>query len=149
MKIVEVNKNDNRYIEQIIKLEEENFGKNGGVDIWLLKPLIKFGKVLVLLGSDGGVEGVAEFIRSFDGEEIYLYGICIKKTSHGKGCGKVFMEKILEYMKEKEMKKISLTVSLENYRGIGLYEKLGFERVEVSKDEYGKGVDRLIMEIKL
>ncbi len=147
MKIVEVNKNDNKYIDDIIRLEEENFGKNGGVDIWLLKPLIKFGKVLILLGDEGEVEGVAEFIKSFEDEEAYLYGVCIKKTSHGKGYGKLFMQKIINYMKEKQIKKISLTVSLENYRGIGLYEKLGFERVEVSKDEYGKGVDRLIMEL--
>ncbi len=149
MKIVEVNKKDKKYIDEILKLEEETFGKNGGVDIWLLKPLIKFGKVLILLGEDGKVSGVAEFIRSFDKDEVYIYGICISKKNQGRGLGKLFMNKIIEFMKGKKIKKISLTVSLENYIGIGLYEKLGFERVEVSKDEYGLGKDRLIMDLHL
>ncbi len=149
MKIVEVNKKDKRYINEILKLEEENFGKNGGVDIWLLKPLIKFGKVLILLGEDGKVEGVAQFIKSFDKNEVYIYEICIDKNSQGRGFGKVFMNKIIEFMKGKKVKKLSLTVSLENYVGIKLYEKLGFKRVEVSKDEYGFGIDRLIMDLYL
>lgn len=149
VKIVEVSKTDKEYIEEIVRIEEETFGKNGGVDMWLLKPLVKYGKVLVLTGEEGKVEGVAEFIKDFDENEAYIYGFAIGTSSRGKGYGGIFLEKSKEYMKGKGIERLLLTVDPKNIPAVSLYEKYGFEAKETIKDEYGKGIDRLFMVCKL
>lgn len=144
-KLVEISKEDKRYIDEVLTLEEEVFGKNGGVDIWLLKPLIKYGKVLALLDEAGKIIGVAEFIRSFDSEEVYIYGIALRKSERGKGRGGLFLELIKDYMKKYEILVISLTVSRENKAAVNLYKKCGFREEAFLENEYGLGNDRILM----
>ncbi|UUV19230.1 GNAT family N-acetyltransferase [Fusobacteria bacterium ZRK30] len=142
MKFLEIEAKDKKYIEQIIEVEKEVFGVSGGVDEWILKPIIRYGKVFVLVIEDE-VIGIAEYIRDFDGDEIFLYGLSIKKEYRKCGYGKKLLEESVKVFRENKIKKIGLTVSLENKPAIELYKKLGFKMKEMLKDEYGKGVDRL------
>jgi ribosomal protein S18 acetylase RimI-like enzyme len=142
MKFIEVKPEDKNYIEQIIEIEKEAFGVSGGVDEWILKPIIRYGKVYVLL-LKGEVIGISEYIRSFDGEEIFLYGFSVKKKYRKHGYGKKMLEESVKIFKENKIKRISLTVGLENQEAIELYKKLKFENKKLLKDEYGKGIDRL------
>lgn len=142
MKFLEIKAKDKKYIEQIIEVEKEAFGVSGGVDEWILKPIIRYGKVFVLVIEDE-VIGIAEYIRDFDGDEIFLYGFSIKKEYRKCGYGKKLLEESVKVFRENKIKKIGLTVSLENKAAIELYKKLGFKMEEMLKDEYGKGVDRL------
>ncbi len=136
---------DNRdEVEQVIKLEEESFGKDGGVDEWLLKPLAKYGKVFVV--KDGNrVRCVAEFMQKFGEKEVYLYGISTEKSSRGQGIAEYLLQKSIEYFSGRGMISVHLTVSGENEAAVSLYEKLGFEKKKILKNEYGIGVDRLYM----
>jgi ribosomal protein S18 acetylase RimI-like enzyme len=145
IKLLEIDKKNNKYIDEILKLEEEVFGKNGGVDIWLLKPLVKYGKVLVLIDEDNEIKGVAEFIKSFDSNEVYLYGIALKKSERGKGRGTLFLELIKNYMKKYNISTISLTVSPKNEVAVNLYKKCGFEEEVFLENEYGIGNNRILM----
>ena len=45
MVIRKIEKHEKEIINEIIENEIEIFGENGAVDIWNLKPLIKYGKV--------------------------------------------------------------------------------------------------------
>lgn len=144
-KLIEISKDDKKYIDEVLTLEEEVFGKNGGVDIWLLKPLIKYGKVLALLGENNEIEGVAEFIRAFDSKEVYIYGIAIRKSARGKGRGSLFLELIKDYMRKYEISVISLTVGRENEAAVNLYKKCGFKEEAFLENEYGTGNDRILM----
>ena len=142
MKFIEVKPEDKNYIEQIIEIEKEAFGVSGGVDEWILKPIIRYGKVYVLL-LKGEVIGISEYIRSFDGEEIFLYGFSVKKKYRKHGYGKKMLEESVKIFKENKIKRISLTVGLENQEAIELYKKLKFKNKKLLEDEYGKGIDRL------
>lgn len=144
MKFWEIKAKDKKYIEQIIEVEKEAFGESGGVDEWILKPIIRYGKVFVLIIEDE-VIGIAEYIRDFDGDEVFLYGFSIKKEYRKCGYGKKLLEKSIEVFRENKIKKIGLTVALENEGAIELYKKMGFKKEEMLKDEYGKGVDRLYL----
>ena len=148
MKFLEVKADDKKIIEQIIEIEKEAFGLNGGVDEWILKPIIKYGKVFVLV-LENKVIGIAEFIRNFDGDEIFLYGFSIKKIYRRCGYGKKLLEESIKIFGEKKIKKMGLTVSLENTEAIKLYRKIGFKMEKVLKDEYGKGIDRLYFSIEI
>ena len=142
MKFLEIEAKDKKYIEQIIEVEKEIFGLSGGVDEWILKPMIRYGKVFVLVIEDE-IIGIAEYMRSFDGDEIFLYGFSIKKKYRKCGYGKKLLEESIKVFRKNKIKKIGLTVSLENKEAIELYKKMGFKMEEMLKDEYGKGIDRL------
>ncbi|TDT70627.1 ribosomal protein S18 acetylase RimI-like enzyme [Hypnocyclicus thermotrophus] len=150
MKFIEILSNEKEYIEQIIKIEERIFGKNGGVDYWILKPIIRYGKVLAI-EENNKILAVAELINNWDNNTIYIYGFCVDIKYQSKGIGKVFLEKLKEYIikNKKTIKNIVLTVDKENIKAIKLYEKLGFEIEKELKDEYGKGIDRLYMMFKI
>lgn len=149
MNIIEIEKKHGKYINEILYLEKESFGELGAVDIWLLKPFIKYGKVLALQDENNKIIGVAEFIRGFDGNIAYIYGICIHKKERGKGRGKIFLQEIKEYMNKKNIEKLELTVSPNNTGALNLYKGAGFEIIEELKDEYGQGEDRVLMRCNL
>jgi len=138
-----IEKNDKRYIEEIIELEKKVFGENGAIDIWNLKPYIKYGKVFVYLDNNK-VVAVAEILKAWEGSNAYLYGLCVDTNSRGQGIGNKFMLGIIEYLKGQQVNLLELTVSPENLGAVSLYEKLGFERKEFLENEYGENKDRYL-----
>lgn len=138
-----VEKNDEKYIEDIINLEKGIFGENGAIDLWNLKPYIKYGKVFVYLVQNE-VVAVAELMRAWSGDKAYLYGICVDGNFRGQGIGKKLIENICEYLKAQGVKLIELTVAPENKEAIALYEKLGFEKEEFLENEYGENKHRYL-----
>lgn len=144
MEFLEVTAEDTESIKEIIFIEEEAFGKNGGVDEWILKPLVRYGKVFVLK-SDEKIVSIGEFMGKFDSDEVFLYGLCTRKESRGRGYAVEMMRRSEAYFSRRGMNKLGLTVDPSNEVAIGLYRKLGYDIGELQKDEYGKGVDRLFM----
>lgn len=143
MEIICIEENNKKYIEEIIKLEEEVFGKNGAIDYWNLKPLIKYGKVYALI-VENELLACAEIMKKWDGRTVYLYGLAVKKGYSGKGYGYKILEKILQDIQLEKIENIELTVSQLNLNAIKLYEKFGFKRIKFLKDEYGKNIDRIL-----
>ena len=148
MKFLEIKAKDKKYIEQIIEIEKEAFGVEGGVDEWVLKPIIRYGKVHVLI-IEKEVIGVAEYIRDFDGDEIFLYGFSIKKEYRKCGYGKKLLEESVKIFRKNKIKKIGLTAALENNEAINLYNKIGFKKEKILKDEYGKDIDRFYFSMEI
>ena len=134
---------DKKYIEEILELEQEVFGLNGAIDLWNLKPYIKYGKVFVLLHEEK-VIATCELLKSWDNKKVYLYGFAVKKQFSGKGVGSKFLENVINSLDNENIEAIELTVAPENLAGIKLYEKFGFERVKVLENEYGEGQDRYL-----
>lgn len=141
----EVRAEERSIIEQIVELEEVVFGKNGGVDEWILKPFVRYGKVYVILKKHE-VVGVAELMRSWSGNSVYIYGFAVKQKEQRKGFGSFLLNKLIEELKKEKLDKITLTVAQENKSAIVLYEKFDFKKTKILKDEYGKNIDRLYME---
>ena len=61
MKIVQVSIKDKDLMDGIVEMEKSTFGRFGGVDLWILKPIVKFGRVFVVV-EKGVVIGAAEFM---------------------------------------------------------------------------------------
>ncbi len=141
IKIVE--KNDKKYIEEIIELEKKVFGENGAIDIWNLKPYVKYGRVFVYLERDK-VVAVAEIMKTWQEDKVYLYGLCVDVDYRGQGIGNKFMLDIFRYLKVENIKLVELTVAPENVEAIKLYEKIGFERKEFLENEYGEDKNRYL-----
>lgn len=148
MEIICVSEKDSNYLEQIIDLEKEVFGENGAIDYWNLKPIVKYGKVYAIV-EEKEILACAELLKSWETNEVYLYGLAVKKKCFGKGFGKILLKEILNIVSKEGIEKIKLTVAAENMVAIKLYEKFGFKKVSVLENEYGYGIHRILYEKRL
>lgn len=149
MKFHELSEIDLEYLKRIVALEEEAFEGQGGVDLWILKALIRYGKVFVLETEEGELVSVLEFMQVFQKEEVFLYGICTKKKYRQQGWAEYILELGEKYLIEKGYKEIALTVDPKNEIAIHLYQNREYKVLEIQKNEYGEGVDRLLMKKSL
>ncbi len=119
-----------------------------GMNEWGLVPQIRHGSVYILKEDDQtDIMGLAIFMRDWENtEKAYLFDFAIDKDIQGHGFGRQFLKIIAENLLEQDFKKISLTVDVENEPAIRLYRHIGFKPVEYSRNEYGKGHNRYIME---
>lgn len=147
-----IRKNENN-IESIFKIEDETFGKesnNLSMNIWSLLTFIRYGKIFGFYNS-GTLKGYAIYIKSWDDPTfVYLAKIAVDSECQGNGYGSILLTRSLNILKKSGIARIGLTVDPNNPRNIHLYcDKFGFHTTEFRKNEYGKGYDRLFMELDL
>lgn len=145
MKFREVTQTDLPFLKRIVELEDEAFEGQGGVDLWILKALIRYGKVFMIENEEEEIVSLVEYMQVFEKKEVFLYGICTRKRYRYQGHATDIMRKSEEYLKKMGYKAISLTVDPENEIGINLYKHLGYDVVEFEENEYGEGVHRYLM----
>ena len=144
MILKELNRADLPLISEIVELEEEAFGGKGGVDLWILKALLRYGKVFILENEEK-IISIVEYMQCFDKKEVFLYGICTLKEFRHMGNAKKIMNESEKYLREKGYEAISLTVDPENEKAIDMYKHLGYDIVEYQENEYGNGIHRYLM----
>ncbi len=145
----EINEIDYSVIYQVQEIETEAFGE-GAMNEWFLVPFIRYGKVYVLMNSDGEVVASAEYMRDFSNPQMaYLFALSVKQPLRGQGLGTKLMQKSLAKLKEEGIELVKLTVGPENGRALRLYRKLGFIQAEFCPNEYGQGEDRLVLQKQL
>lgn len=104
MIIKEVSIDEIQYINEIVELEKLTFGKFGGVDLWILKPLVKFGKVFIAI-ENKKIIGAAEFLISSDSPHAFLYGLSTHKLHQNKGVANSLLLFCEKYFFKKGIKK--------------------------------------------
>lgn len=79
-------------------------------------------------------------------------GIAVKSRHRGKGLGTVMIRRAIEWCRMNDIKKLNLEVFSSNESAIRLYEKIGFVKEGIKKDQFnidGKFVDDVLMTYKL
>lgn len=119
-----------------------------GMDEWGLVPQIRHGSVYILKEEEKtDIKGLAILMRDWENpEKAYLFDFAIEKEIQGHGFGRQFLKIIAENLQEQNFEKIDLTVDVDNQPAINLYKHIGFRPIEYSRNEYGKGHNRYIME---
>lgn len=146
--VVELKEIDNELVNQIVKLEQDAFGV-GGMNQWFITPFIRYGSVFVII-DHGEVMAVAEYMRDFNKvSEAYLFGFTVKREQRSQGLGRALLTAAHTKLKAKGINVISLTVDPQNKVAIELYLKLGFTEFDFLPNEYGTGIDRLVMTLEL
>lgn len=148
MKIVQVSIKDKDIMDGIVEMEKSTFGRFGGVDLWILKPIVKFGRVFAVI-ENGKVIGAAEFMVAFDRPEAFLYGFSVMEEYRERGIGTNLLIHGENYFKEYGIKVVSLTVDPKNEKAITLYKNLNYYVESLEIDEYEQGIDRYIMKKNL
>jgi len=70
-------------------------------------------------------------------------------THRGKGIARQLMAMITSWAKEQGSIAMMLEVKVDNSNAIGLYESLGYSKLNVRKDYFGAGLDALVMRLDL
>ena len=147
MEFVEIGGENLNEIENIEKLEKECFG-DGGINMWVLKPFAKYGKIY-WLKKDNEIKAFCEIIMGWDRKTAYIFSFGVNKDEQKKGFGYKLMQLIIEKLKSENVEKIELTVYPLNKSGVKLYEKCGFIVEKSMENEYGNGESRYLMGLKL
>lgn len=144
-----IEKNQPHIIDQLIEMDQQAFGE-GGLDEWTMVPILRHGRIVALYHGKQIIGG-AQFLRDWDDmHKAYLYGVSIAKEHRGKKFGTYFLKLCFNQLKEENFDTIELTVDPDNHRAIRVYQKkLGFKIMDERKNEYGKGEDRIIMQVKI
>jgi ribosomal-protein-alanine N-acetyltransferase len=89
---------------------------------------------------DGNVVGHAVF--SVSAGESHLLNLCISRDFQGIGCGRKFVEFVIERVTARQAEVMFLEVRPSNSIAIALYESLGFAEVGTRPDYYPTHIGR-------
>ena len=81
--------------------------------------------------------------------EADILTVGVVQNQRGKGIAKALMALITEWAKAQGSTAMMLEVKVDNPEAIGLYESLGYSKLNVRKDYFGAGLDALVMRLEL
>ncbi len=97
--------------------------------------------------TDSEISGYIVYRVLFESFEIL--NLAVSLSARGLGYGKLMVRKVVDQAIRQGAKKIILEVRKSNQAAIQLYQKTGFETVQVRKNFYSNGEEAYHMELKL
>jgi ribosomal-protein-alanine N-acetyltransferase len=86
-------------------------------------------------------------------DEAHLLNITVRRDLHGKGLGRMQLDKVVEIAREKSMASILLEVRPSNQRAFAIYQRYGFVQIGHRKGYYpaadNKREDAIVMRYEL
>ena len=83
------------------------------------------------------------------GAEADVLTVGVIPNHRGKGIARQLMGLITDWAKQQGSIAMMLEVKVDNTEAIGLYESLGYSKLNVRKDYFGAGLDALVMRLDL
>ena len=83
------------------------------------------------------------------GAEADVLTVGVIPSQRGKGIARQLMALITDWAKQQGSIAMMLEVKVDNSEAIGLYESLGYSKLNVRKDYFGAGLDALVMRLDL
>ena len=83
------------------------------------------------------------------GAEADVLTVGVIPSQRGKGIARQLMALITDWAKQQGSIAMMLEVKVDNTEAIGLYESLGYSKLNIRKDYFGAGLDALVMRLEL
>lgn len=83
------------------------------------------------------------------GAEADVLTVGVISSHRGKGIARQLMALITDWARLQGSTAMMLEVKVDNLEAIGLYEKLGYKKLNIRKDYFGAGLDALVMRLEL
>jgi ribosomal-protein-alanine N-acetyltransferase len=83
------------------------------------------------------------------GAEADVLTVGVIPSQRGKGIARHLMTLITDWAKQQGSIAMMLEVKVDNTEAIGLYESLGYAKLNTRKDYFGAGLDALVMRLDL
>ncbi|HEY0843860.1 MAG TPA: ribosomal protein S18-alanine N-acetyltransferase [Noviherbaspirillum sp.] len=87
-----------------------------------------------LRDTSGALAGY--FLLMLAVDEAHLLNISVRRDLHGKGVGRLQLDKVVDIAREKGMTSVLLEVRPSNRRALAIYEQYGFVRIGQRKGYY-------------
>ena len=81
--------------------------------------------------------------------EADILTVGVVPEHRGKGIAKALMALITDWAKMQRSTAMMLEVKVDNPEAIGLYESLGYSKLNIRKDYFGAGLDAQVMRLEL
>jgi [ribosomal protein S18]-alanine N-acetyltransferase len=142
---------DNELIELIKNLEKENLGELAALNEWQIPVIIRYGKFIeAIIEATGEIAGICEMLKEWKPEKTaFIHSFYVTEKFRHKGIGSQLLDSAIDILKNENFDAAELTVNPENRIAVNLYNNAGFKEKEIKHDEYGKGIDRILMVLKL
>jgi ribosomal-protein-alanine N-acetyltransferase len=105
----------------------------------------------ILRDAAGALAGY--FLMMFAVDEAHLLNITVRRGLHGKGIGRMQLDKVMTLARERNMDSVLLEVRPSNHRALAVYQRYGFARIGIRKGYYPAAnntrEDAIVMRIKL
>ena len=103
---------------------------------------------VVALDDEQNIVGYAGVFAP-GGAEADVLTVGVIPSHRGKGIARQLMAMITDWAKQQGSVAMMLEVKVDNLDAIGLYESLGYAKLNVRKDYFGAGLDALVMRLEL
>jgi ribosomal-protein-alanine N-acetyltransferase len=103
---------------------------------------------VVALDDAQGIIGYAGVFAP-GGAEADVLTVGVIPSQRGKGIARQLMALITDWAKQQGSIAMMLEVKVDNTEAIGLYESLGYSKLNVRRDYFGAGLDALVMRLDL
>ena len=81
--------------------------------------------------------------------EADILTVGVVPEHRGKGIAKALMALITDWAKAQGSRAMMLEVKVDNAEAMGLYESLGYSKLNIRKDYFGAGLDAQVMRLEL
>ena len=138
-------------VDTLCRMEVENLGQEAAVNQWILPVIIRYGRIYIAGNNkDGRIIGVCEIIRSYQvPSTAFIYSFYTDNKFRNRGIGKLLLGKVLDGLRNDFFKMVQLTVDPDNIAAARLYRSFGFKKADIRKNEYGRGVHRHLLSLRL
>lgn len=136
-------------LKAILNIENSSFEAERFTRSQLLYLMTKARGLFLVLELKGEIAGYLSVLTHKKHHNLRIYSIAVDPARRGMKLGQALIEKAIAYALELGLPALSLEVNTENCPAISLYERNGFEAVEILEDYYGKGENALKMIKKL
>lgn len=138
-------------VDTLYMLEVENLGQEAAINQWVLPVIIRYGRVFIAGNNKNGrIIGVCEVIRSYQvPSTAFIHSLYICREFRNRGIGKLLLGKVLDGLRNGSFKEVQLTVDPDNIPASCLYRSFGFKKTDTRKDEYGMGIYRDLLFLRL
>jgi [ribosomal protein S18]-alanine N-acetyltransferase len=83
------------------------------------------------------------------GAEADVLTVGVIPSQRGKGIARQLMTQITDWARQQGSTAMMLEVKVDNLEAIGLYDSLGYSKLNIRKDYFGAGLDALVMRLEL
>ena len=83
------------------------------------------------------------------GAEADVLTVGVIPSQRGKGIARQLMAQITDWARQQGSTAMMLEVKVDNLEAIGLYDSLGYSKLNIRKDYFGSGLDALVMRLEL
>lgn len=119
-------------LEPVYEIEKESYEFPWTLGI--LSDCLRVGYHCFVYEVDGEIRGYAILSHVLD--EAHLLNICIAPEFQHKGYGIAFLNWLMQYARDNNLKTMYLEVRISNTAAINLYQKMGFNETGIRRNYY-------------